>query len=103
MSSHVPARPDIIIVRGDEQDDVFNRSVSNPETPIFVKDYLEILGQPAKIIKGSKFYGPEAEWYLYTQSGKAFVTKNDQVLEVHVFSSMNENEYIDKYGDDLLR
>lgn len=104
--SGVVNRPNITITQGGEQNVVFERSViAQKGEPVLLSDYLELFGQPEKIIKGSRFYGPEAALYFYSARGLAFIAnpQTNRVFEIHSFPLIDEATYIKKYGDDILK
>lgn len=103
MRSDRPDRPDIFVVRGNEQNDVFTRSVSNPNNSPTLSSYIDTFGSPTQVIQGSKFYGQNAQWYIYSTMGIAFVTREGVVLEVHSFPTMNTQSYLSQYNNDILQ
>jgi hypothetical protein len=105
LSSNTEGRPDVIIARGEAQDTIFQRSViPQTGTPILLSEYLDFFGEPERIIPGSRFYGPEAQTYLYAQSrGTAYIAnpQTNRVLELHTFAPMSIEQYIQKFGEDI--
>ncbi|HUQ85565.1 MAG TPA: hypothetical protein VM077_04530 [Candidatus Limnocylindrales bacterium] len=100
--SKVPTRPNIIYAKN-THDVQFQRSVISPGYPVKITDYTDSYGPAKWIFKGSIFYGPEAQTYIYPELGIAFIAKpsRDEVLEYHLFSPMKVEEYVKKYGEDI--
>lgn len=82
---------------------IFQREVISPEYPVFIQNITDQYGQPEQIISGSKFYGSEAQLFVYANLGMAFIVnqKNNQVYEQHLFRPMNVNDYVTQFGDDI--
>lgn len=106
FTTTTPGRPDVVITIGEEQNTVFERTViPQTGTPILLSEYLDFFGQPERIISGSRFYGPNARTYIYAQSrGSAFIanSQSNRILELQTFAPMNVDEYIKRFGEDLL-
>lgn len=102
LDSPISNRPNIIIAK-DEHDVRFQRSVTLPDFPVKITDYTDQFGQAKWIFKGSVFYGPDTNSYLYPDIGLAFIAnpKTGNVLEQHLFDSTKVEEYVKKYGDDI--
>lgn len=107
LTSETTGRPNIVIVRATNQDIAFERTViSQNAKPIVLSDYLEFFGQPERIIKGSRFYGANAQTYIYAKTrGTAFIVnpQTNRVLELQTFAPMSIENYIQKFGDDLIQ
>lgn len=103
--SKVISRPNIIITSGGVA--VFERiwtlSNNDPTSPIFIKDYKRLYGEPDKIIRGSYEYGWFAETHIYSTRGFAFIGNpyTDEVYELQVFEPMSVDDYGKSYGVDL--
>jgi hypothetical protein len=106
LTSSTPDRPNVIITIGEEQNQVFQRSViPQSDPPITIPEYLEFFGQPERTIKGSHFYGPDAQIYIYAQTrGFAYIanTQTNRILELHTFAPMSVEDYTKKYGEDII-
>jgi hypothetical protein len=102
LKSLDPNRPNIIIAKNDHEI-LFQRSVILPKLPIKITDYTESYGQVKWVFKGSEYYGPLVNTYIYPERGIAFIanpqTKN--VFEYHLFEPLKVEEYVSKYGDDI--
>jgi hypothetical protein len=96
MSSHNPSRPNIIIVTQNEEGEVFERAV-------LLSEYLKFFGPPEQIQKGSGFYGPDTQLYLYPSEGRSYIAnpKTDIVLELHVFAPMSVEDYLKRFDEYL--
>lgn len=105
IASGVSNRPNIIIVQGDSQSHIFERSITPPNAErVSLSEYLGLWGQSEQTLQGSHFYGPQVAWYLYSTQGFAFAAdpNKDSVLEVHTFAPMSTQEYLQQYGEDTL-
>jgi hypothetical protein len=102
FKSSINGRPNVIIARN-EYTIVFQSMVTNPRFPVKITDYTDIDGPAKWVFKGSVFYGPEFQTYIYPEKGLAFIAnpKTGEVLEQHLFDSMKVEEYIKKYGEDI--
>ncbi|HSA84480.1 MAG TPA: hypothetical protein VLF20_06385 [Patescibacteria group bacterium] len=98
-------RPNITIVKGEAEDLIFQRMViEQTGDPVLLTEYLEFWGQPTNIFKGSHFYGNDAQTYFYANKGTAFIAnpKTNRVLELHTFVLSGVQEYLQKYGEDII-
>lgn len=95
-------RPHLIISKG-THDILFQRTLTLPNFPVKISDYTNSYGNPKWIFKGSEFYGPDAQSYIYPELGFAFIgnSKTGDVLEQHTFPPMRVEDYVSKYGDDI--
>lgn len=104
IDSSIPLRPNIIIVQGEDQGQIFERSVI-PENgeKVTITEYTKLWGNPERIVKGSLFYGQDAQVYIYGSMGFAFIANPqiDKVFEIHTFGPMSADEYIRQYGEDI--
>ncbi len=79
-----------------------------PENPsargyVLISTYINSLGKPEKIIKGSNFYGWSINTYVYPNKGFAFIgnPNTDEVLEIHIFKPLSVEDYVKMYGEDI--
>lgn len=103
LTSGNPGRPNITIV-SPTGDMLFSRTLSTKDAPFAgVSLFTETYGQPERLIKGSKFYGPEAAVYVYSSIGIAFISNptTDETFEQQQFPPMNVDDYIKNYGSDI--
>jgi hypothetical protein len=102
FNSKNPTRPHIIIAK-DGHDIFFQRTVTNPRFPVKITDYTESYGPAKWIFKGSNFYGPLFQSYIYPELGFAFIGNptSGEVMEQHVFPPTKVEDYVSKYGDDI--
>jgi hypothetical protein len=102
--SPVEGRPNEANITNDGNTTLFTRSVSNPSTPVSLKEYLTAYGTPEYLYKGSKYFGTNAQQYIYPNQGLAFIgnPQTDQVLEVHTFNPLTIDDYVAKYGSDIV-
>ncbi len=96
-------RSNIIIVKGTEEI-LFQRAITPPQFPVKITNYTNVHGSAKWIFKGSNFYGSEAQTYIYPDLGFAYIgnPKTNGVLELHTFQPTTVEEYVSKYGDDIL-
>lgn len=101
-SSPNPNRPNILITRNG-QTIVFQRTLTSPGLSIKITDYIESYGVAKWIFKGSVFYGPSVQTYIYPERGFAFIGNptTGEVLEQHVFQPLKVEEYVSRYGEDI--
>lgn len=97
-----PNRPHVIIAQG-THDILFQRTIMLPNVPVKISDYTQSYGNAKWVFKGSKFYGPDAQTYIYPERGFAFIgsSKSGEVFEQHVFEPLKVEDYVKKYGDDI--
>ena len=102
FKSHIADRPNIILAKG-KDDIIFQSAVTLPTITTKIIYYTKPYGQPRWIFKGSKFYGPDAQTYIYPELGIAFIgnPKTGDVLEQHVFYSTKVEDYVKNFGDDI--
>jgi hypothetical protein len=100
--SPVENRPHIIIAE-DEYTIVFQRMVTNPRFPVKITDYTDVDGPPKWIFKGSVFYGPDAQTYVYPELGLAFIAdpRSEEVFEQHLFDRTTVEDYVRRFGEDI--
>jgi hypothetical protein len=101
-SSPVRNRPNIIIARENEEA-IFQSSVTHPDFPVKITNYTNRYGAPKWVFKGSNFYGKDVQTFIYPELGIAFIANpnTQDVFEQHLFESMSVEEYVRKYGDDI--
>lgn len=70
---------------------------------VTISEYRHRLGNPAAIIRGSRFYGPLIATILYPEKGIVLIgnTYTDEVYEVHAFSPMTLEDYRSQFGQDI--
>jgi hypothetical protein len=105
MTSPNPDRPNIVIVKGEHQDVIFERQVILQIDPqITLTQYLEIFGQPTKIFNGSRFWGANAKTYFYQENPFVYIADpdRDRILEIQTIPYMTADEYVAKYGQDII-
>lgn len=102
FTSHIPERPNIILAKG-EHDVLFQRSITLESHQVRISHYTDAYGQAKWIFKGSSFYGPSAQTYIYPERGFAFIGNptTGEVLEQHVFQPLKVEEYVSRYGEDI--
>ncbi len=102
FTSQNPSRPNVIISKGTEEI-LFQRAITPPQFPVKITNYTNVYGFAKWIFKGSNFYGPDTQSYIYPELGFAFIgnPKTGDVLELHTFQSMRVEDYVEKYGDDI--
>lgn len=103
-ASHLEGRPNIIITKGDDRDNiVFQRTVTAPDFPVKITDYISIYGHAPKVYNNSRFYGPIVETHIYSDLGVAFIAnpKTGDVLESQFFEPISIDGYLKNFGDDI--
>jgi len=101
FSSENPKRPNISIFANDGSL-IFSRELNSKDLPLAsISVAIDSLGQPEKIINGSKFYGQHVNIYIYSSSGVAFIgdPKTDEIFEEQHFSSMSIDSYLQRFGN----
>lgn len=101
FSSENPSRPNIKILTPNNQQ-VFARTLNSTEYELpSVSLFKETYGEPEQTIRGSNFYGPSAEIFVYASLGMAFIgnSKSDLVFEKHYFNPMTVEEYTRFFGN----
>jgi hypothetical protein len=105
LKSQNAIRSDQIITQNEQV--IFQRYYvpENPADPnhLLIDKMLETNGQPEKIIKGSKLWGPYMNTYIYGSRGLAFIgnPNTNEVYEVQNFKPVSIEEYLRLYGDDI--
>lgn len=104
-SSQIPQRPNMIITKNNVA--IFERDLlpEDPDAKGYAKisDYIKKLGEPEKIIQGSKFYGPFISTYIYSSKGLAIIgnSNTDEAYEIQTFSPLTPDNYINTFGSDI--
>jgi hypothetical protein len=98
FSSGNPQRPNISIVTS-TGNLLFSRDAEQPLAS--VSAIITSFGEPERVIKGSKFYGQQANIYIYASAGYAFVgdPNASAIFETHHFPKMSVDDYIKKFGN----
>lgn len=106
IASPLDARPNEIVLRNNRA--VFERTILLTDDPGFKypksSELIQQLGQPNKIIQGSSFYGYNVKTYIYPNLGLAFIAEegSENVFEVQTFIPLSFDEYMQKYGGDIV-
>lgn len=68
-----------------------------------ISEYTAIFGEPEEMIRGSHHYGPFIYTHIYASQGLAVIGNRvtDEVFEIHNFTPVSIEEYIQEYGDDI--
>lgn len=66
-------------------------------------DYINVLGQPEKIIKGSRYWGWNVSTYIFASKGVTLTINSyaNLVYEISFFKPTTIDDYIQKYGQDI--
>jgi hypothetical protein len=92
-------RPNITI-RNPDNSIVFHREQGTEELPLMKIPLIkETYGEPDEIIKGSTYFGPQAEIYFYESINTTYVVNpsTSETYEVHFFPPMSAEEYLQRY------
>lgn len=75
-----------------------NANLTHPS----IDDYIKELGQPNRILTGSKYYGDFAQIYVFAQKGVAVIANSNtkEVYEQQQFQPMTIDEYLQKWAND---
>lgn len=84
---------------------VFSRiiaKVKNNKLPS-LSEFKSKYGEPEKEISGSNYYGKVFTTYIYGSNGITLIANpySDEIYEVHNFSPMSADQYIQTWGEDL--
>jgi hypothetical protein len=92
-------RPDMVQVKNGIM--ILQRQSISGET---INDYENYLKEPDYIAQGSKYYGPDAVYYIYLNQGIAFIAnqQTNEVYEQLTFQPVAANEFKQTYGDDII-
>lgn len=68
-----------------------------------VSRYKVMLGEPNRVIKGSKYYGNYLNTYIYASKGVSLIgnPSTDEVFEIQSYSPTTVEKYIENYGSDI--
>ncbi len=94
-------RPNITI-RNATNEVLFYREQGTTSLPLMKIPLIkETYGEPDQIIKGSTYYGSQAEIYFYRSIHTAYVVNPNttETYEVHFFPPMSADEYLQRYKD----
>jgi hypothetical protein len=99
-TSEKPDRPNITI-RNSDNSLIFYRNLSTSDQSLMnIPLIQETFGQPDKVIQGSTYFGPEAQIYVYENSGLAFIVnpQTNETYEEQGFPMMSVEEYLQKFN-----
>lgn len=100
FTSNNPSRPNITIV-SESKNLIFSRTLNSTDSPMAnVSVLIESLGEAERVIQGSKFYGPQADIYIYASLGLVFIgnTQTDESFEEQHFPPMSVDAYLQRFG-----
>lgn len=102
LGSSNPQRPDLTTTDKNGAI-IFKRVVIPSSSNLKLSSFIKLYGKPKWIFKGSEFYGPTIQTYIYDNYGLALIAnpENDIVLEQHLFTPTKVDDYLKKYGEDI--
>lgn len=78
---------------------VFKRVVNPQDDLQPIRGFLEMYGNPNKIVNGSVYYGQQYNKYIYADSGfTLIVDQNNMVVEQHEYPPTSVNSYLQRFG-----
>jgi len=100
LKSNNVTRQDVLIAKGSSF--IFRRAVFTPDYQQRLDQFVNLYGDPDRVVQGSKVYGSGTAKYIYASLGfTLFVdTKTKLVTEQHIYPPMTVDEYLAKFGDE---
>lgn len=102
VKTPISAKDDLYIVKNGVVVFENHQTPQDPQIPGYAitSTYINVLGQPEEIIKGSARNGPFLETYVYPQKGFAFAANptTNEVYEVQTFTPTTLQDYKKEFG-----
>lgn len=104
LTSPLVARPNLVIVKAGQL--VFKRTITTPLANGRLPSFGNLsagLGAASQVQKGSRFYGPQVQTYIFATKGITLIANPNtgEVQEVQVYQPTTTADYLSKFGEDI--